>query len=100
MMAAPACPRRAILNPGTPMIRGPVRFVTAVCVALVLAVAVTPGEGRVTPAAAPSVVARAPAQNPPALDRSSLLDPTHAPVDLRWMGGVGAPVLAALLLLL
>ena len=82
------------------MIRGPIRFVTAVCVALVVAAAVTPAKGRVTPAAVPSAVAPAPAQNPPALDRSDLLDPARATVDLRWMGGIGALVLAALLMLL
>lgn len=85
------------------MIRRPVRDTAAIAVTVVLAVSAAGAAGSRRAAADVAgrrTAAEALEQRPPTVDRSDLVDPARATVDLRWMGGVGALVLAALLLLL
>jgi GGDEF domain-containing protein len=78
----------------------------ALCVLLAIAPVTLGAGGRGTELAASSPPAghasewHDPAQDPPTISRSDLINPAHTIVDLRWLGGVGALVLAAVFLLL
>jgi len=82
------------------MTRRTARLVAAACAVLALAMATVPlAEGAGARPVSPAPAATG-AQSPPTVERSELIGPAQAIVDLRWLGGIGALVLSALLLLL
>jgi len=77
----------------------------AVCVALAVALAAGAsvrgtGNAEFSPSAVHADAGPESAQTPPTISQSDLVNPAHRTVDLRWLGGMGSLVLAAMFLLL